>query len=94
MGKSQLLGRWIDDEFSKNILPTVYIEFSSKSFQVDGKIINVQFWDTAGQERFNALTRQYYNGAQGAVIVYHFLIIFLFFLFCCFIFFFFSFLFF
>lgn len=72
MGKSQLLGRWIDDEFSKNILPTVYIEFSSKMFKVDGKYINVQFWDTAGQERFNALTRQYYNGAHGAVIVYFF----------------------
>lgn len=70
VGKSQLLGRWIENKFSNNILPTVYIEFSSKSFMADGKAINVQFWDTAGQERFNALTRQYYNKSQGAVIVY------------------------
>lgn len=70
VGKSQLLGQWVHNQFSKDILPTVYIEFSTKMFKVEGKMINVQFWDTAGQERFNALTRQYYNGAHGAVIVY------------------------
>jgi len=33
-------------------------------------VIKAQIWDTAGQERFKALTRGYYRGALGALLVY------------------------
>ena len=29
-----------------------------------------QIWDTAGQERFRSVTRSYYRGAAGALLVY------------------------
>ena len=32
--------------------------------------IKLQIWDTAGQERFRAVTRSYYRGAAGALMVY------------------------
>lgn len=35
-----------------------------------GKRVKLQIWDTAGQERFRAVTRSYYRGAAGAIIVY------------------------
>lgn len=30
----------------------------------------MQIWDTAGQERFRSVTRSYYRGAAGALLVY------------------------
>uniref|UniRef100_A0A6B2LH70 Uncharacterized protein n=1 Tax=Arcella intermedia TaxID=1963864 RepID=A0A6B2LH70_9EUKA len=70
VGKSSVLGRWIREDFHLNIPSTVHVELSAKSFKVEDKIIKVQFWDTAGQERFNAITRQFYRGSHGAVILY------------------------
>ena len=35
-----------------------------------GKRVQLQMWDTAGQERFRTITRSYYRGSQGIVVVY------------------------
>eukprot|EP01006_Ploeotia_vitrea_P045837 TRINITY_DN66973_c5_g2_i1.p1 TRINITY_DN66973_c5_g2~~TRINITY_DN66973_c5_g2_i1.p1 ORF type:complete len:163 (-),score=67.78 TRINITY_DN66973_c5_g2_i1:59-547(-) len=32
--------------------------------------VKLQIWDTAGQERFRAVTRSYYRGAVGCLLVY------------------------
>merc|ERR1712050_400796 len=37
---------------------------------VGGRNIKLQIWDTAGQERYRSVTRSYYRGAAGALIVY------------------------
>ena len=37
---------------------------------INGKSIKIQIWDTAGQEAFQAITRTYYKGAIGALLVY------------------------
>ncbi|EGX44404.1 hypothetical protein AOL_s00193g132 [Orbilia oligospora ATCC 24927] len=34
------------------------------------KRIKLQLWDTAGQERFRSVTRSYYRGAAGALLIY------------------------
>ena len=38
--------------------------------QVDGRKVKAQIWDTAGQERYHSITKAYYRGAAGALIVY------------------------
>lgn len=32
--------------------------------------MKLQIWDTAGQERFRAITKSYYHGSHGIVVVY------------------------
>lgn len=49
---------------------TIGVEFGTRIIEVSGQKIKLQIWDTAGQERFRAVTRSYYRGAAGALMVY------------------------
>ncbi|KAK2963311.1 putative GTP-binding protein ypt2 [Blattamonas nauphoetae] len=68
VGKSKLMNniRFEQAEFR----PTIGVEFTSKSFQVDGSSVKMQIWDTAGQERFRSITRAYFRGARGVLLLY------------------------
>jgi len=69
-GKSCLLHRFIDDKFKKESTHTIGVEFGSKIVEVGGQHVKLQIWDTAGQERFRSVTRSYYRGAAGTILVY------------------------
>ena len=53
---------------------TIGVEFASKIVKVGTgvrrKRIKLQLWDTAGTERFRSVSRSYYRGAAGAILVY------------------------
>lgn len=49
---------------------TIGVEFGTRIIEVPDHKIKLQIWDTAGQERFRAVTRSYYRGAAGALMVY------------------------
>lgn len=70
VGKSNILIRYTKDMFDASNKPTIGIEFSSKTIDVDSKKVKLQIWDTAGQERYRAVAKQYYKGAAGVMIVY------------------------
>ena len=70
VGKSNLLNRYISDNFVANRQPTIGAVFHTRILRTDGKSLTAQVWDTAGQERFHYITRQYYRGISGAVLVY------------------------
>ena len=50
---------------TKNLPP-----HGTRIIEVAQQKIKLQIWDTAGQERFRAVTRSYYRGAAGAIMVY------------------------
>lgn len=69
-GKSCLLHQFIENKFRQDSSHTIGVEFGSKVVNVGGKFVKLQIWDTAGQERFRSVTRSYYRGAAGALLVY------------------------
>ena len=70
VGKTNIINKYIKNEFHEDFCATIGVEFSHKQFIVDNHKIKAQIWDTAGQERYKAITRAYYKGAKGAFIVY------------------------
>ena len=70
VGKTNIMSKYIKNEFHEDSKATVGVEFGSKQFTVEGHSIKAQIWDTAGQERYKAITSAYYKGAKGAFIVY------------------------
>lgn len=73
-GKSCILHRFVRDEWRVLSSQTIGVEFSSKIITVgtppSRKRIKLQLWDTAGTERFRSVSRSYYRGAAGAILVY------------------------
>lgn len=69
-GKSCLLHRFIEDTFSEDQTQTIGIEYGAKIIDLGGAKVKLQIWDTAGQERYKSVTRSYYRGAMGCLIVY------------------------
>jgi len=70
VGKSCILHQFVENKFKNDTNHTIGVEFGSKVIQVGGKSVKLQIWDTAGQERFRSVTRSYYRGAAGALLVY------------------------
>ena len=70
VGKSNLLSRYIKNEFNRESKSTVGVELSLKVYKINDSIVKVHLWDTAGQERYQSITAAYYKGAKGALIVY------------------------
>lgn len=70
VGKSCLLHQFTEKKFMADCPHTIGVEFGTRIIEVSGEKIKLQIWDTAGQERFRAVTRSYYRGAAGALMVY------------------------
>ena len=70
VGKSNILSRYVRDEFSIDTKATVGVEFGSKIISINNQQIKMQIWDTAGQEKYKSVSSIYYKGAKGALLVY------------------------
>ena len=70
MGKSCLLLRFSEDQFTSSFITTIGIDFKIRTVELDGKRVKLQIWDTAGQERFRTITNAYYRGAHGILLTY------------------------
>ena len=70
VGKSCLMMQFIENKFKTYLDPTVGVEFGAKQIKIDNKKLKLQIWDTAGQENFRSITRAYFRGAIGGLLVF------------------------
>ncbi|ORX95639.1 ras-related protein rab-4B-like protein [Basidiobolus meristosporus CBS 931.73] len=69
-GKTCLLHQFIENKFKETSSHTIGVEFGSRIVHIGDKAVKLQIWDTAGHERFRSVTKSYYRGAAGALLVY------------------------
>ena len=70
VGKSCLMLQFTDNKFKQDNDPTIGVEFGSASIKHNESTLKLQIWDTAGQESFRSITRSYFRGAIGALLVF------------------------
>ena len=70
VGKTNILTRYTKDDFSDSTKSTVGVELGTKIEEINNTKIKIQIWDTAGEERYKSITKAYYKGSKGALIVY------------------------
>ncbi|KAH7828237.1 Rab1b [Monocercomonoides exilis] len=70
VGKSCLLLRFAENTFNSTYVTSIGVDFKIRTIKVGDKIVKLHLWDTAGQERFRTIISQYYQGANGIIIVY------------------------
>jgi len=70
VGKSSLLLRYADNQFTSNFISTIGVDYKEKELIVGSNKVKIQIWDTAGQERFRTITSSYYRGAHGMILTF------------------------
>ena len=71
VGKTCFLLKYTDKTFQEIHMSTIGLDYRLKTIKLNnGKNIKLQIWDTAGQDRFRAITKNYYKGANGIILIY------------------------
>lgn len=70
VGKTSLIRKLTHNIFTQHYKSTIGVDFALKKIYTENCRINLQLWDIAGQERFGNMTRIYYSGSVGAIIVF------------------------
>lgn len=70
VGKSSMMLQYAQNRFVPQVIGTTGVDLIRKIVKVNELYINLQIWDTAGQERFRGITKSFYRGAQGIILMY------------------------
>src|SRR3990170_2126507 len=70
VGKSSLLRRYVENQFSESFASTVGVDVYQRRVQIGSAAVRLQLWDTAGQERYSSIAAAYYRNTQALLLVY------------------------
>lgn len=75
VGKTSLIRRFVDRQFSDQYLSTVGVKISRKSVELEGVkqqeklALQLLIWDLEGHTKFKAIAPSYLQGSSGALVV-------------------------
>jgi small GTP-binding protein len=75
VGKTSLIRRFVDRQFSDHYLSTIGVKISRKVIEfprsnpLERQPLQLIIWDLEGQTKFHAITKTYLQGATGAIVV-------------------------
>ena len=71
VGKTSFIMRYADNIFQESYIATIGMDYKLKNINLEnGKLVKLQIWDTAGQEKFHSITKSFYKGANGIILIY------------------------
>lgn len=69
VGKTSLIRRFVDDQFSDNYLSTVGVKISKKITVLENTSVQLLVWDIEGSTKYKAIAPSYLQGSGGVLIV-------------------------
>ncbi|MFX0091909.1 MAG: Rab family GTPase [Candidatus Hodarchaeota archaeon] len=70
VGKTSLRKKYMGEGFEKEYLQTLGADFALHETKIEDSDIKFQIWDLAGQPLFSKVVKGYYEGCNGAIMVY------------------------
>ena len=70
VGKTSIINRFKNNQFSPEYEPTVGLDFQSIPILIDDQSVTLLLYDTAGQEKFKSLIPLYTNEANIILLIY------------------------
>ena len=70
VGKTNLILRYLRDQYDSDNKATIGVDFFVKDMETDGHKFKIQFFDTAGQEKYKSICSTYYKNADGVILAY------------------------
>jgi len=70
VGKSTSIHRFVENKFKANYVPTLGVQVTKKSLEINGNSIDLMIWDLAGQDRYAMVRQRFYTGTQGILMLY------------------------
>jgi len=70
VGKTSLSRRFVTGSFEADYLSTIGVDVYRKDMKINETSIVFQIWDLGGQDKYEAVRRNFYKGATGAIIVF------------------------
>lgn len=72
VGKTSLINQFVESSFNEDYKPTLGANIIRKDVSLDKLNLNVRLiiWDLAGQEKYRVVRSMYFQGCQGALLVY------------------------
>jgi len=70
VGKTSLITRFVNNEFSEDYISTIGVRVSTKEIQINNEPLKLLIWDIAGTQKDEKIPKAYFLGASAAMFVF------------------------